>query len=809
MKIKLPLIGQITTGLDKTTTKVVPKEKKEKFFDILGGFLDFAGQRLSNEKTVSTKILEANKDWVYRNNDVIAKEVSKMEFELYSIGLEAGEIVYNEIEEHPLLDLLDRFNGDTTKSDAIYTTQSHKKLTGDAFWLMEKNGAVITNIYLLEPDKIELIITPTAGEDEGRFVTGYRYRDTVNGRQIDITYSPDQIIHFKTPNPRNQFRGYGVVEAIAQAIDTDNLTNETQKNFFKKGAITNFVLTTEGKLTEEQLKRLKAELRSSNLGAQNAFEALILSGGLTPANISYSNKDMQFLDILTWYRDKIMVCFGNTKASLGIVDDVNRASFEGSFSSWLSNSVKPDMDAIVNTLNEFLVPLFGPNLVLGYEDPVPEDRTDDVNEAITLKNSGIITINEARELADLESIEGGDIFAPQGNVVSPTDANPEENDNQADQADEDKSVRKQIDKSGIPHSLSSINLKKILRRYKLFTRRQVYKEIKENAKPLIREMLKNGKKVKVEVKQLHPQMSNEIVMAYYEKQIFLVHTFETKFEEAVKKFIGKIEKRVMSQLDSEIQSKKGIQKQFLEDSDYEDFQVEAQLDLTPILMQEVVLAGQEAYKLIGVEDIYIPYKIHDAIAKNVAKFTASMLDTDREALINIISNGLEGGLSVPEIRGDITAKFEDITKVQAERVTRTEVMRASNMASEDAFIQSGVVESKEWLCDGAPCEECEPHDGETIELGGDFYESDDFSDGDPPLHPNCECVILPVVMGSEKILHNLSVKETGELKKKIDELEKKIDKRTKEFKELKVQHGDDAVYIKSLEKYLGVDDEKD
>ena len=75
-----------------------------------------------------------------------------------------------------------------------------------------------------------------------------------------------------------------------------------------------------------------------------------------------------------------MVGFGNTKASLGIIDDVNRASHESSITSWLKSTVKPDMEAIVNTLNEYLVPEFGENLVLEFCDPVPEDRTSDITE---------------------------------------------------------------------------------------------------------------------------------------------------------------------------------------------------------------------------------------------------------------------------------------------------------------------------------------------------------------------------------------------------------------------------------------------
>lgn len=422
-------IGPLTIGRDLTTSKEVvtepkPTKEKTKFFDVLGGLLQFSSNRLSSPTVISSKILQANKGWVYRNNDVIAQEVSKMEFELYTVGLSNGEIVYNEVESHPLLDLLDKPNEETTKSDSIYTIQSHKKLSGDAFYLKIRTNGQVTALRTLPPDKIILVLqAPT--EKDPTVIKAFNYKDTIDGNKVDISYDPADIIHFKKPNPNNAFRGLGAVEALADDIDLDNLTIETTKKFFTNGAITNFVLSTDSKINDDQLKRLKAELRTNNTGPSNAYKAMILGGGLKPVDISYTNKEMQFLEQLAWYRDKIMIGFGNTKASLGMIDDVNRASHEGSIIEWQRNTVRPDMESIVNTLNEFLVPEFGDNLVLGFCDPVPEDHADDIAEVKDLYPIGLLTLNEAREMVDLESVEGGDEFyqAPVPVVTNPNDEN--------------------------------------------------------------------------------------------------------------------------------------------------------------------------------------------------------------------------------------------------------------------------------------------------------------------------------------------------------------------------------------------------
>lgn len=439
MRVKLPIIGQVRTGRDAQPVEVIREVvKKDKFFDILGGLIDLSPQNLSNEKTISTKLLQANKGWVYRNNDVIAQEVSKMEFELYTVGLSNGEVAFNQIENHPLLDLLDKPNQETTKSDSLYIIQSHKKLTGDAFWLKMRNGQQVIGLRAIEPDKVELRLrAPTP--DDPTVIEAYVYKDRIDGQEVTVVYDPKDIIHFKKPNPRNPFRGYGAVEALSDTIDHDNMTLDIMNNYLKNGAINNFALTTDQKTTDEQLRRLKAEIRASLNGPKNAFTVPIFSGGLKPTDISYSSKEQQLMEQQAWDRDKIMIGFGNTKASLGMIDDVNRASHESSLVEWKRNTVAPDMSAIVNTLNEFLVPEFGENLILGYCDPVPEDRGDDVTESVELYAAGIITLNEARQPLDYDEVADGDSFkqpsAPSP-VVNPDNPASQDSPKQPEASDE-------------------------------------------------------------------------------------------------------------------------------------------------------------------------------------------------------------------------------------------------------------------------------------------------------------------------------------------------------------------------------------
>lgn len=358
----------------------------------------------------------------------------------------------------------------------------------------------------------------------------------------------------------------------------------------------------------------------------------------------------------------------------------------------------------------------------------------------------------------------------------------------------------------LPSSLRSIDIKAVLRKRGVYLTQKRNQELKDMAMPIAREMLKGKKVVQKVEDRKHPTYTNEQINEYWEKQIHIVDVIEAQFENKLHQFINQITKGVLSHLDEYVATEKAFKKygtkDYFDDNE-EQLLTKAQLDFRPLLENVAVLAGTEANKLIGETDPYIIYNYRQQIEKNVAKFTQSMIDTDRQHLTDIIVNGLKDGRSVPEIRSEIEKAFNDYNKMQAQRITRTEVIRASNQASLDAFLQSGVVEGKQWVTYGA-VDECAEYDGKIETLGGSFYSSDnEFADGDPPLHPNCKCVLIPIVEKAEKTYRP----ENKQLLAKIQDLEAQVDKRTKEYKQLKELRADDQVYLTALERHLGLDDE--
>ncbi len=103
-----------------------------------------------------------------------------------------------------------------------------------------------------------------------------------------------------------------------------------------------------------------------------------------------------------------------------------------------------------------------------------------------------------------------------------------------------------------------------------------------------------------------------------------------------------------------------------------------------------------------------------------------------------IDEGMANGESIRQIRNRLMDSVEGYSRVNANRVARTETSMAANQASLEAYKQSGVVSGKIWLAAGNSCEECLALDGVEVGLDEDFPGGIDA----PPLHANCVCTTL-------------------------------------------------------------------
>lgn len=177
--------------------------------------------------------------------------------------------------------------------------------------------------------------------------------------------------------------------------------------------------------------------------------------------------------------------------------------------------------------------------------------------------------------------------------------------------------------------------------------------------------------------------------------------------------------------------------------------------------------GQRTMESLPVVDVAFNVEnplVAEMLKKRSIKFSASVVDTTEAELRAILAEGIEAGEGMPALKKRIAQYFEfDRIPKRAEMIARTEAIWGANEGTEQAYIQSGQVQAKEWLIAGGErtCEMClemyrlyGPGTG-GVALGGIFAKEGSEVAGTvvsyediahPPIHPRCRCVLLPVII---------------------------------------------------------------
>lgn len=187
----------------------------------------------------------------------------------------------------------------------------------------------------------------------------------------------------------------------------------------------------------------------------------------------------------------------------------------------------------------------------------------------------------------------------------------------------------------------------------------------------------------------------------------------------------------------------------------------------PMLLSVMGEIGQEelAQLVSGVSFDLYDEDVTGFMEEHVPNFSFRVNEETARELRRTLAEGLEAGESIPDLRNRVQDVFNFGRKYRATRIARTETIRASNRAAEFAYMQSGVVEGKEWLIadDERTCPFCRYMDeatdiktqslganfldkGDTLEVDGKVLKLDYEDIQDPPLHVSCRCTIIPILI---------------------------------------------------------------
>jgi HK97 family phage portal protein len=297
---------------------------------------------------------------------------------------------------HPITDLLARANPFLNGFDLSVLRILYGELTGNAYLhpIIDEASGLPAEIWPLAPHYVEVI------PDDDEFIRGYCYGVDSQHKQI---FEPDEVIHFRRPNPGNYFYGLGKVEAAWGCIQANEAVHEMDLATFANQARPDYAVVVKGNATGDQLDRFQQQVENKLRGTRKNGSFLAMSGDVQFTPLNFPPKDLAGREEIV---EEIAAVFG-VPVSMLKANDPNLASAQTGFAQWRESTILPLCRMDEEELNQSLLPMFGleDTHCLAYDNPVPADKAYELQERQTAVAGGWRTPNEARVEEGREPID--------------------------------------------------------------------------------------------------------------------------------------------------------------------------------------------------------------------------------------------------------------------------------------------------------------------------------------------------------------------------------------------------------------------
>ena len=301
-------------------------------------------------------------------------------------------------------------------------------LDGNAFFYYDKENG---GLYLLPANDVEVVA------DSKTFVSHYNFLihntntsayfgfgQSQSSKQEKITFTPDEIIHVKADNEDSIFRGVSRLKNLERLFELYYQMTEFQRLFFKNNAVPGLVLQTDSVLSPKVKERLLEAWRSNYSSLfKGARNPAILDGGLKIDKFSNINfNELDFENSIERIQQDIAKSIG---VPYVLLKSGNNANIHANEVMFYNLTVLPLLNMFCSAFSHYFN---GGVLIKPDKTSIPALQPDNKTQAVyfsTLVNTGIITVNEAREglgFSFLEGEENDQIRIPQnitGSAVNP------------------------------------------------------------------------------------------------------------------------------------------------------------------------------------------------------------------------------------------------------------------------------------------------------------------------------------------------------------------------------------------------------
>lgn len=181
-------------------------------------------------------------------------------------------------------------------------------------------------------------------------VTGYRIGGEGNdGYNLGV----DEFVHYKFWDPQNPYRGLAPSRAASLSVLLDKYAERSQLNFFQRGMRPDYAVISEQGLTAREKSETRAALTEQHRGPEHEFEPAILEGPIKDIKtLGFPPKDMEWTNLRAMTREEIGALYGVPDEIMGWGRDTYE-NFGMALKVFWSLTLIPLVQVRDNTLTEW------------------------------------------------------------------------------------------------------------------------------------------------------------------------------------------------------------------------------------------------------------------------------------------------------------------------------------------------------------------------------------------------------------------------------------------------------------------------
>ena len=246
----------------------------------------------------------------------------------------------------------------------------------------------------------------------------------VDGEKVYIfndkeTYLDYEVCHFVGLS-FNGLTGKSPIQVAREAVAIGLAAQEYGARFYSNGANTGGIITAPGRLSIEAIKRLKESWNRANAGLSNTHGTAILEEGMKYEKIGLDPEAAQFLQSRKFQVNEIARIFRLPPSYLADLENSStRANVEQQAITFVRDCITPYVRRMEVELNRKLFREDEANYYAYFtmEGLMRGDLKGRYDAYATARQWGWLSVNDIRDLENLNPIEGGDVYLQPLNMV--------------------------------------------------------------------------------------------------------------------------------------------------------------------------------------------------------------------------------------------------------------------------------------------------------------------------------------------------------------------------------------------------------